>query len=334
MISRFFEHIEFFAPQWLWLLVLLPLLFWWQSHRKVERRPTVLLSTIRKGVYRSWKANWMRLMEWLRFFSLACLIISLARPGTSYETRRTIGDGIDIMLCLDVSGSMLAQDFRPNRLEAAKEVAIRFVASRPADRMGLVIFSGESFTQCPLTTDHRMLTRQIESIRSGLLEDGTAIGSGMVTSLDRLRSSAMRSKVLILLTDGENNGGLIDPVTAKEMARTLGIRVYTIGIGSSGIAPTPVQQPDGSIKMQQEQVNIDEGLLTSIATETGGRYYRARDNEGLNEIYQAIDRLEKTKVEVETTVRFKDRFQPFALLALLLLGLELLLRYTVFRTFP
>lgn len=334
MISRFFEHIEFFAPHWLWLLCLLPVLYWWQRRRQERREPVMQLSTIPKGLYRSWKIRWRPITRWMRLISLAFLIIALARPGSSFETSRTVGEGIDIVLCLDVSGSMLAQDFRPNRLEAAKEVAKRFVASRPADRLGLVVFSGESFTQCPLTTDHRMVTRQIESIRSGILEDGTAIGSGMVTSLDRLRSSLTRSKVLILLTDGENNGGLIDPLTAREMAKTLGIRIYTIGVGSAGIAPTPVQQPDGSVRMQQEQVNIDEALLTSIASETGGRYFRARDNEGLQQIYQEIDRLEKSKTEIEKTVRFTDRFNPFALLALFFLLAEVLLIYTVFRTFP
>ncbi len=243
------------------------------------------------------------------------------------------GEGIDIMLCLDISGSMLAQDFTPNRMEAAKNVASDFIDNRPADRIGLVIFSGESFTMCPLTTDRSVLKAQLANVQSGLLEDGTAIGSGLATGVDRLRSSQSKSKVIILLTDGENNGGLIDPNTAKEIAKSVGVRVYTVGVGTEGFAPVPVQTA-GGIVMQKEKVNIDEKLLTQIANETGGKYFRARDNESLRSIYAEIDKLEKSKVEITALKRYSEQFFPFALAAAALLLLELILRFTLFKKFP
>ena len=228
---------------------------------------------------------------------------------------------------------MIAQDFTPNRLEAAKAVAIDFVSKRLTDRIGVVIFSGESFTQCPLTTDHNVLVAAIQNIRNGLLEDGTAIGAGLGTSVDRLRSSKSKTKIVVLLTDGENNGGLIDPKTAKEIAKAFGVRVYTIGVGSEGYAPQPVNTPMGVV-MQNEKVSIDEKLLKEIATETGGQYFRARDNESLKSIYRNIDGLEKSRVELINTIRYQDKFFPFVLAALFFLLLEVLLNYTVFRKFP
>jgi Ca-activated chloride channel homolog len=282
----------------------------------------------------SWKRTLRHSMLVLRLLAIACLILALARPQNSFEVKKTEGEGIDIVLCIDVSGSMLAQDFSPNRLEAAKQVAANFVSMRPTDRIGLVVFAGESFTQCPITTDHRMLTSQIYNIRGGFMVDGTAIGSGLATSVDRLKTSATKAKIVVLLTDGENNGGLIDPRTAKEIAKVLDIRVYTIGVGTEGFAPTPVQTPGGGIIMQQEKVNIDEKLLTEIATETGGKYFRARDNQGLKNIYGEIDKLEKTKIEINTSKRYTEKFYPFALAALLFIILEAWLRYTVFRKFP
>lgn len=264
---------------------------------------------------------------------MACLIIALARPQTELRQELAEGKGIDIILCIDVSGSMTAQDFTPNRLEAAKKVATDFVNRRLTDRIGVVIFSGESFTQCPLTTDHSVLVNAISNIRNGLLEDGTAIGSGLSTSVDRLRNGNSPSKVVLLLTDGENNGGLIDPQTAKEIARTFSVRVYTIGVGSDGYAPKPIQTPLGVV-MEREKVSIDEKLLTEIATQTGGRYFRAKDNEGLAEIYSNIDLLEKTPVSLISSVRKQDKFFPFAAAALFFLFIEMLLRLTVFRKFP
>jgi Ca-activated chloride channel homolog len=291
------------------------------------------MSTLTAPGLQNWKSTFVHLPFIFRLFSMACLIISLARPQTELRQELTEGKGIDIILCIDVSGSMTAQDFTPNRLEAAKKVATDFVNRRLTDRIGVVIFSGESFTQCPLTTDHSVLVNAISNIRNGLLEDGTAIGSGLSTSVDRLRNGNSPSKVVLLLTDGENNGGLIDPQTAKEIARTFSVRVYTIGVGSDGYAPKPIQTPLGVV-MEREKVSIDEKLLTEIATQTGGRYFRAKDNEGLAEIYSNIDLLEKTPVSLISSVRKQDKFFPFAAAALFFLFIEMLLRLTVFRKFP
>jgi Ca-activated chloride channel family protein len=228
---------------------------------------------------------------------------------------------------------MTAQDFTPNRLEAAKKVAADFVDHRTTDKIGIVIFSGESFTQCPLTTDHTVLKLQIEQIRNGLLEDGTAIGSGLATSVDRLRSSKEKSKIIILLTDGINNGGLIDPSTAKEIAKAYRIKVYTVGVGTDGYAATPVSTPMG-IVMQNAKVAIDEKLLQTISYETGGVYFRAKDNEGLSKIYDQIDKLEKSKVQITIYHRYTEQFYPFVFAALALLLLEIIFKFTVFKKFP
>ncbi len=218
-------------------------------------------------------------------------------------------------------------------MEAAKKVASDFVVKRPTDRIGVVIFSGESFTQCPLTTDQAVLLAAIKNIRNGLLEDGTAIGSGLSTSVDRLRNSTSKSKIVVLLTDGENNGGLIDPKTAKEIAKAFSIKVYTIGVGTEGYAPQPINTPVGVV-IEKQKVAIDEKLMTEIAVETGGRYFRATDNESLQQIYTTIDGLEKSKVELITSIRYKDKFFPFVLAAIFFLFMEGILRYLVFRKFP
>lgn len=282
----------------------------------------------------SFKSNLRYTPLAMRMLALAAIITALARPQSHNDERNVEGEGIDIVLCIDVSGSMLAQDFHPNRLEAAKKVAEDFVRNRPADRIGLVIFAGESFTQCPVTSDHAVLESQIQQIDGSFLVDGTAIGSGLTTSVDRLRTSEAKSKVIILLTDGENNGGLIDPKTAKEIAKSYNIKVYTVGIGSEGYASTPVEGPGGQVIMQQEKVNIDEGLLKEIASETGGRYFRAKDNQTLAGIYSDIDQLEKTKLNITVTRRYTERFQPLVFLAIGLILIELILRFTVFRQFP
>ena len=257
----------------------------------------------------------------------------MAYPRAQNQDQHAEGEGIDIVLCIDVSGSMTAQDFSPNRLEAAKNVAIDFIKRRLTDRIGIVIFAGESFTQCPLTTDRAVLISAVENIHNGLLEDGTAIGSGLSTSVDRLRGSKSKTKVVLLLTDGENNGGLIDPKTAKEIAKAFNIRVYTIGVGSEGYAPQPVNTALGVV-IQNEKVSIDEKLLTEIATETNGKYFRARDNAGLADIYRNIDALEKSKVELVSTIRYQDRFFPFVFAAIIFLFLEVIFNYTLFRKFP
>lgn len=289
-------------------------------------------STAAFGLH-SWKSAMRHLPFICRMLCVAFIIIALAKPQTKNENQRTEGEGVDIILCIDVSGSMTARDLTPNRLEAAKRVAIDFVNKRPTDRIGVVIFSGESFTQCPLTTDHTVLVSAIGNIRNGLLEDGTAIGSGLSTSVDRIRNSSSKTKIVVLLTDGENNGGLIDPRTAKEIAKAFSIRVYTIGVGSDGYASQPENTPLGVVT-QQVKVSIDEKLLTEISNETGGKYFRAKDNESLAGIYTEIDGLEKTKMEIINTIRYSQKFMPFVMAAIFFLLLEAVLRYLWLRKFP
>ena len=335
MIADYFNSIDFAWPWVLFLLLVLPALAWWYWKSGRRKKGTLMVSTTgwsRKG--KTLKVRLQHLPFILRLLTLGCIILALARPQSHFDEERVKGEGVDIILTLDVSGSMLAQDFTPNRLEAAKSVAIDFVDSRKTDRVGIVIFSGESFTLVPLTTDKNVLKGQIDGIQSGLLEDGTAIGSGLATSADRLRLSTSKSKVVILLTDGENNGGQIPPVTAKEIAKNLGIKVYTIGVGSEGYAPIPVQDGSGRVVMQREKVNIDEKLLTQIANETGGKYFRVSDNEGLKDVYKEIDELEKSTIEVSSLRQYTDRFLPLAVAALFFLALEWVLRLTLFRKLP
>jgi Ca-activated chloride channel family protein len=334
VLYDWYKHIYFSQPAFFGLFLVIPLLIWWELKRSDNAQATVLFSSVRafRGT-RSWRSFLRPLLFVFRLLAISCLIVALARPQTRNDEQLVNGEGIDIVLCLDISGSMLAQDFTPNRMEAAKNVASEFIDNRPTDRIGLVIFSGEAFTMCPLTTDRNVLKTQLFNVSSGLLEDGTAIGSGLATGVDRLRNSPSKSKVIILLTDGENNGGLIDPNTAKEIAKSVGVRVYTVGMGTEGFAPVPVQTP-GGIVMQREKVNIDEKLLTQIANETGGHYYRAKDNESLKAIYSEIDHLEKSKIEVSSIRRYTEEFFPFALAASIFLLLELLLRWTVLRKFP
>ena len=289
MIFDYFNDITFGQPWLLLLFSIIPLLIIWEFGKGKKQVAAIRISST-KGLSgsRSWKNTIQQFPFIFRMLALSCIIIALARPQTKFDETQTEGEGIDIILCIDVSGSMTAQDFSPNRMEAAKRVAMDFVDHRPSDKIGVVIFAGESFTQCPLTTDHDVLKSQISQIRNGLLEDGTAIGSGLATSVDRLRSSKAKSKIIILLTDGINNGGLIDPNTAKEIAKAFKIKVYTIGVGTDGYAPTPVSTPMG-IVMQNQKVSIDEKLLQNIASETGGKYFRATDNKSLENIYKEIE---------------------------------------------
>ncbi len=333
MIFDYFQNIEFSQPYFLVLLALLPVLIYWYARNNRRRSASVVVSTIAAPGLDSWKATMRHVPFVCRMLCMGFIIAALANPQTKNDEQHTEGEGIDIVLCLDVSGSMTAQDLTPNRLEAAKNVAIDFVNRRATDRIGVVIFSGESFTQCPLTTDHAVVIAAIQNIHNGLLEDGTAIGSGLGTSVDRLRSSKTTSRIVVLLTDGENNGGLIDPKTAKEIAKAFGVKVYTIGVGTEGLAPQPVQTPLG-VEMQSVKVSIDEKLLKEIAGETGGKYFRAKDNAGLDSIYSTIDVLEKSKIEINTTTRFTDKFIPFAITAAFFLLAEMLFRYLVFRKFP
>ena len=333
MLFDYFHNIEFTQPEFLFLLLLIPALIVWYIISNNQRSASMMVSTTAAPGLSSWKSTLRHLPFISRIICLAFIMIALAKPQSKNENQRTEGEGVDIILCIDVSGSMTAQDFKPNRLEAAKAVAIDFVNKRITDRIGVVIFSGESFTQCPLTTDHAVLVSAIKNIRNGLLEDGTAIGSGLATSVDRLRTSSSKSRIVVLLTDGENNGGLIDPKTAKEIAKAFAIKVYTIGVGSDGYTTQPENTPLGVVT-QQIKVSIDEKLLNEIAGETGGRYFRAKDNETLNSIYNEIDGLEKTKMQIINTIRYSDKFMPFILAAIFFLLIELIFRYLLLRKFP
>lgn len=326
------KHISFAHPYFFGLLLLLPLMIVWHLKRN-KTTPAFRLSTTThlKLMEPSWRVRLRPVLFVLRMLSLLFLIIALARPQSSNVTESIDSDGIDIVMSIDVSGSMLAEDLKPNRIEAAKKVAMDFVDKRPTDRIGLVIFSGESFTLCPITIDHNVLKEQIDGIKSGMLEDGTAIGEGLATAVDRIRKSNGKSKIIILLTDGVNNVGKIGPELALEIAKAYKIRVYTIGVGTKGMAPYPVPTPMG-MQMQMQEVQIDEALLQKISKETGGKYYRATNNNSLASIYNDIDKLEKTKVEISSFKHYAELFFPFAMLALVCLGLEILLRYTVFRS--
>jgi len=266
----------------------------------------------------------------LRVIAVALIIVVLARPQATDRFQNTSTEGIDIVLTLDISGSMLARDFHPDRLEASKNVATEFISGRPYDRIGLVVFSGESFTQCPLTTDHAVLINLLREIQSGMIEDGTAIGMGLATAVNRIKDSKAKSKVIILLTDGVNNRGEIAPATAAGIAKTYGVRVYTIGVGTQGTAPYPVQTPYG-IQYQDMQVEIDEGILQEISQTTGGKYFRATDNDKLVQVYNEIDKLEKSKIDVKQFSRKEEKYFIPALIAFCLLVIEMLVRNTLFR---
>ncbi len=327
-----FEHIILAQPWFLLLWLLIPVMLWWQYRRNAAHGSRFTVSSV-QGMQQarpSAKVRMSALLPVLRVIGLAALVLALARPQSTFTNETINSEGIDIMLSLDVSGSMLAEDFSPNRMEAAKKISKEFIDERPTDRIGLVIFSGESFTQCPITTDHSVLKQQLMSIKSGMLQDGTAIGMGLATGVDRLRHSNGKSRVLILLTDGVNNTGLVDPVTALEIAKAFKIRVYTIGVGTTGMALMPVPTPNGMQK-QQVPVQIDEPLLNKIAKETGGKYFRATGNAQLKNIYAEIDKLEKTSIEINSYKRYTELFFPFAAVAMLLLVLEMLLRYTWLR---
>ncbi|MFZ7115828.1 MAG: vWA domain-containing protein [Bacteroidota bacterium] len=285
------------------------------------------------GMHPSFRQRFHYLPFIIKLLAFSLAIVALARPQSSLSGRDIKTEGIDIMMALDISSSMLAEDLKPNRIEAAKKVAEEFIDSRPNDRIGLVVFGGESFTQCPLTTDHSVLKNLFAGIQSGILADGTAIGEGLGTAVNRIRNSKAKSKVVILLTDGVNNVGSIAPETAGEIAKTFGIRVYTIGVGTRGMAPYPFKTPFG-IQYQNVEVQIDEPVLKKIATETDGKYFRATNTSKLKEIYSEIDKLEKTKIDVTEFHNYTEEFYPLALGALLLLVLDILLRFTLFKKLP
>lgn len=335
MISYFldWQHFRFAYPAFFLLLLLVPFMIWWQNRSRKQNTPVMRLTTL-AGLDRvkpTAKVRMRPVLFVLRILAFIMLVVALARPQSSNVTEQIDSEGIDIVIGIDVSGSMLAEDFKPNRIEAAKAAAERFVTDRPTDRIGLVIFSGESFTMCPITIDHNVLKEQIRNVKSGMLVDGTSIGMGLATAVDRLRFAKGKSKVIILLTDGVNNTGLIDPNTALEIAKAYKVRVYTVGIGTQGEAMMPVPTPNGTQNVMMK-VEIDEPLLKQIAGETGGRYYRATNNKALSDIYANINKLEKTKAEISSFKHYTELFFPFAMVAVVCLILEMLLRYTVFKS--
>jgi Ca-activated chloride channel homolog len=334
MIKEYFNSIQFAWPYALLGLLLLPWLYWYSTRLNKTRLATLKYPNIKDfKTFTNAKIRFKNVPLIIRMLAMACIIVAIAQPIKKNTNELNQGNGIDIMLCLDISGSMLAQDFKPNRLEAAKNVILDFIARRKGDRLGLVTFSGESFTICPVTADKNILSTQVQSVEYGQLQDGTAIGSGIASSVDRIKNSTAKTKIIILLTDGENTGGLIDPQTAKELAKTFAIKIYTIGVGTNGYAPTPFQTPMGTV-MQNEKVSIDEKLLTQIATETNGKYFRATDKKSLEDIYKEIDTLEKSKVESIVFTKKEDKFFPWVMATIILLVLENVLKYTVFRKFP
>ena len=327
-----FKGIEFAHPGFFWLLISIPLMVGWYIWKQKQLQGNLAMPTIRgfAMITKSMLPHFRHLGIILRSLAMAALIVALARPQSSLSWQDSTTEGIDIMIASDISGSMLAEDFKPNRLEAGKNIAINFIQNRPNDRIGLVIFSGESFTQCPLTIDHDVLVNLYADIKNGMIQDGTAIGMGLATAVNRLRTSDAKSKVVILLTDGSNNSGSIPPITAAEIAKQFGVRVYTVGLGTNGYAPYPVQTPFG-VQYQRMKVDIDEGTLSKIARITGGKYFRATDNETLKQIYVQIDKLEKAKIDVTQYHKKTEMFLPWAIIALILLSLEFLLKNTLFK---
>ena len=327
----------FANPSYIYLLLLLIPLIGWYFWKMRKNQASVEMSSSQafdapKAV--TAKVYLRHVPFVLRMIAIALVIVILARPQSTNSWQNSSTEGIDIMMAIDISSSMLAQDLRPNRLEAAKNVAADFINGRPNDNIGLVVFSAESFTQCPLTTDHAILLNLFKNIQSGMIEDGTAIGLGLANAVSRIKDSQAKSKVIILLTDGSNNRGEIAPVTAAEIAKTFGIRVYTIGVGTKGEAPYPFRLPGGMIQTQMIPVDIDEPTLKQIATTTGGQYFRATDNASLKEIYSEIDQMEKTKISVREYSKKQEEYKNIALLLLALLLLELLLKHTLLKKIP
>lgn len=332
------DHITF-ADQWiLWFIpvVIVLAVLWWYFLAK-KNNPSLELSSTNsfKAFKHPLRATLKKILPVLRVLAIILLLVALARPQTSYDESKITTEGIDIVLAVDVSSSMLSKDFSPNRVEAAKKEAMNFIDGRPHDRIGLVIFAGESFTQCPVTIDHAIVKNQVSQIKNGLLEDGTAIGMGLATAVQRLKESQAKSKVVILMTDGVNNKGFIDPLTACDIAMQYNVRVYTVGIGINGKAMTPVAMtPSGELLFDYQDVQIDEGLLKDIAKKTGGQYFRATDNKKLKEIYVQIDKLEKTKIEMSAFERKTEKFYAFVFAAALLVLVEMLMRYSLLRSVP
>ena len=337
MLYDWLKEIDFAQPlvfaQFAWL----PVMIWWYIKKSSRHQATIKVSSALAFNVSSGKNRFRHFLFILRLLAISCLIVALARPQKRNDQEQTQGEGIDIILCMDVSGSMGSRDILPSRFEVAKEVAEQFIRSRPVDRIGIVIFSGEAFTQVPLTTDKNTLITQIQSLESRrYLADGTSIGEGLATAVGRLSESDAKSKVIILLTDGKEDPPetrLIDPLTALEIAKAQGVKVYSIGMGA--MPTTIVERTSNNPTQRNPAIDfIDEELLRKIADETGGRYFRARDREGLENIYEQIDKMEKSKIEITSYKRYEERFLPFVLAALGFLFIEMLLRFTVFKKFP
>ncbi len=325
--------IKFAEPAFLYLLLLIPAVIAYYIYRQQKTYASLRMPGLQpfEKAGTTFRHYLRYILFALRILAITLLILVLARPQSTDKFQDVTTEGIDIVLALDISGSMLARDFKPDRLEASKNVATEFISGRPYDRIGLVVFSGESFTQCPLTTDHAVLINLLRDIKSGMIEDGTAIGMGLANGINRIKDSEAKSKVIILLTDGINNRGEIAPATSAEIAKTYGIRVYTIGVGTQGMAPYPVQTPFGT-QFQNMPVEIDEAILKEIAQTTGGRYFRATDNDKLVQVYGEIDKLEKSKIDVRQFSRKEEKYMIPAIIAFFLLAVEILLRNTIYKS--
>ena len=330
-----FSDVKFAYPLILWLLLLVPAMAYWYWRKRDTITPSFTYSSLQifGMVPKTLKEKIAHLPAWLKIASLSFFIIAAARPQSFSSGENFYSEGIDIAMVLDISGSMLAEDFKPNRVEAAKKVIDDFIAGRTNDKIGLVVFSGESFTQCPLTIDYSVLRNLLKDIHTGMIEDGTAIGNAIANGVNRLKDSKAKSKVMILLTDGVNNRGEVDPLTAAQIAQKFGIRIYTVGVGTVGQAPYPFQTPFG-IRYQMVPVEIDENVLQQIAKITGGKYFRATDNRKLVQIYDEIDRLEKTRVEVTSYRNAKELYYGWAFIGLFLLITDMALSRTYLRKFP
>ena len=316
------------------LLLLIPAIVWYIiKHKKAQAAMNVSSTEAFDKLPRTYKAYLRHVVFALRLLVIACVIVVLARPMTTDSWQKSSTEGVDVVVALDISGSMLSRDFSPNRLEAAKNVAAQFIAGREYDNIGFVIFAGECFTMCPMTTDHAVLLNLLKDVECGMLVDGTAVGDGLATAVNRIKDGPAKSKTIILLTDGTNNAGVVDPITAAEIARNFGIRIYTIGVGTKGMAQSPVMTPYG-IRYQSMPVEIDEDKLRRIASIGDGEYFRATDENVLKSVFAEIDKMEKTKLSVQQFSRREEAYMPWALLAMLLLAIEMGLRYTLLRNIP
>lgn len=330
-----FSDITFAYPWLLWsILLIIPAIIWY-FRRHIKNQPVIRFSSteLLYDFKPGWKERYRHLPFFLRLIAVSLIIIATARPQSFSSGEEVYTEGIDIAFLLDISSSMLAEDFKPNRLESAKKEIANFIEGRTSDKLGLVVFARESFTQCPLTIDYNVLRNLLKEIKSGMLEDGTAIGTAIANGVNRLRDSKAKSKVIILVTDGVNNSGEIDPLTAAQIAKTFDIRIYTIGVGTMGEAPYPFDTPFGR-RYQMMPVEIDEQTLTQIAKSTGGKYFRATNNKRLNDIYAEIDKMEKTRVEITSYRQAKELFYPWALAGVLFLVFELISRNSIFRKLP